>query len=215
MIRRPPRSTLFPYPTLFRSVRLTPVIEARPYLHSEAHRPAHDTQQSHQPVAVGRPALDDRHEVDHLADPVGGHEPRDQDRSVGEVQLPAHVVVLVGSDAEVPAAVVVEQGREDARGIETRTAEPIDGSVGTYKGCRLQIADQAVLTDFGVAVHLTFLSHRSGYCLSPLCISLLEHTPHSANTSSPAGELRGPTTPGMLHRGRNGRSSSSPSCTTP
>src|SRR2546430_16501850 len=32
MIRRPPRSTLFPYPTLFRSARLEPFLAVRPDL---------------------------------------------------------------------------------------------------------------------------------------------------------------------------------------
>src|SRR5215207_4873592 len=154
-------------------VRFTPVIEARLYLHPEAHRPAHHAHQPNQPVPVGRTALDDRHEVDHLTSPVGGHEPRNQDRGVGEVQLPAHVVVPIGRNTEVPAAVVIEQGREDARRVETRTAEPIDGSVSTDQGCCLQLADQAVLTYFGVEVHRNVLSRRSG-CLPPFYIALLE-----------------------------------------
>ena len=71
------------------------------------------------------------------------------------------MVVPVGADTEVPAAVVVQQGREDARGVETGTAHPVDGAVGAYEGRRLQVADQAVLTDVWVAVHRTLLSSRS------------------------------------------------------
>ena len=50
-------------------VGLAPVIEARLYLHPEAHRPAHHAHQPNQPVAIGCLALDDRHEIDHLAHP--------------------------------------------------------------------------------------------------------------------------------------------------
>src|ERR687897_63437 len=143
------------------SVGLAPVVEARLYLHPEAHRPAHHTPQPHQPVAIGRLALEDRHEIEDLADPVGTQEPRDQDRGVGEIQLTADVVVPVGADVEVPAAVVVEQGREDARGVKTRTAEPVDGAVGTHQGCRLQVADQAMVTNVWVTIHRNFLSSYS------------------------------------------------------
>jgi hypothetical protein len=128
-------------------------------------------------VAIGCHALDDRHEVEHFADTVCSQEPRDQDSSVGEVQLPAHVVVPVGPDVEVPAAVVVEQGSEDARGVETRAAKPIDSSVGTYEGCRLQVADETVLTDVGVAIHRNVLSSLSSFWFPPFCITLVEHTP--------------------------------------
>src|SRR5215208_7372163 len=118
-------------------VRLASVIEARLYLRTESHRAAHHAHQPHQPVAVGPLSLYNGHEVDHLADAFWGHEPRDQDRGVGEVQLPADVVVPVGADVEVPAAVVVEQGSEYTRGVETGTAEPVDGAVGTHQGCCL------------------------------------------------------------------------------
>ena len=51
--------------------RLAPVVEARLYLRTEAHRAAHHAHQPHQPVTAGRTTLGDRHEVDHLANPVG------------------------------------------------------------------------------------------------------------------------------------------------
>src|SRR4051812_49621384 len=40
MIRRPPRSTLFPYTTLFRSVRRVVAVEPEPYLRAHASRAA-------------------------------------------------------------------------------------------------------------------------------------------------------------------------------
>jgi hypothetical protein len=76
---------------------------------------------------------------------------------------------------------VVEQGGEDARGVETRAAKPIYGSVGTYEGRRLEVADQAVLTDVWVAVHRNVLSSQSRFSLPPFCITVLEHTPQRGN----------------------------------
>src|SRR3712207_8718811 len=67
MIRRPPRSTLFPYTTLFRSVRLTAVAEVEP-LH-----------------LVGRGQLRGRPRQRHLAD-------IEHERAVGDGQC--HVRVL-------------------------------------------------------------------------------------------------------------------------
>ena len=52
-------------------VGLAPVIEAGLYLYPVAHRPAHHAHQPNQPVAVGRLAFKNRHEIDHLPDPVG------------------------------------------------------------------------------------------------------------------------------------------------
>ena len=63
----------------------------------------------------------------------------------------------------MPSVLVVEQGPEDARGVETGTAEPIDCAVGTDEGRRLQIADQAVLTNGGVAIDGSVLSRRSDF----------------------------------------------------
>lgn len=53
----------------------------------------------------------------HLADPIGGHEPRDQDRGIRQVELPAHVIVPV------------RQGREHAgesnRGQQNQSIVPL------------------------------------------------------------------------------------------
>ena len=57
------------------------------------------------PAGGGRWAcLDDRHEVEYLADPVRRHEPRDQHRGIGEVQLLGHVTIAGRLDAEKAAA---------------------------------------------------------------------------------------------------------------
>ena len=92
----------------------TPVVEARLDLHREPHGAAYHPDVAHQPVPVGCPALGDGHEVVYLADPVGGHEPGDQDRGVGQVQLLGHVVVPVRPDLEEAAAVGIEQRCEHA-----------------------------------------------------------------------------------------------------
>ena len=95
-------------------VRLAAVVEARLDLDREPHHAAHHPDVPHQPVPVGRRALDDRHEVVHLADPVRGHEPGDQDRGIRQVQLLAHVVVPVRRDPVEAAPVGIQQGREHA-----------------------------------------------------------------------------------------------------
>jgi hypothetical protein len=95
-------------------VRAAAVVEAGLELDGEPHDPADHPDVAHQLVPPGRRALDDRHEVVHLADPVGGHEPGDQDRGVGQVQLPGHVVVPVRRDPAETAAPGVQQGREHA-----------------------------------------------------------------------------------------------------
>src|SRR5215218_6471198 len=118
-------------------------------------------------MAIGRLPLYNGHEIDHLPDPVRAQETRDQDRGVGEVELPADIVVPVGPDAEVPAAVVVEQGCEDAWGVETGTAEPIEGAVCTDQGCRLQVAYKAVLTNCGITIHSNAPSSRSCFLFAP------------------------------------------------
>src|SRR3712207_9277333 len=59
MIRRPPRSTLFPYTTLFRSARGLPHLRAVPHLHARdgARRPAPRDHQV-QLVALRLPSQD-------------------------------------------------------------------------------------------------------------------------------------------------------------
>ena len=98
------------------------------------------------------------------------------------------IEVPVGPDTEVPSAVVVEQGGEDAWRVETRTAELIDCSVGTDQGCRLQVADQTMRANVGVAIHRNVLSHRSGSC-SPLCITPPRVGPSEVVSHPPAVDI--------------------------
>jgi len=142
-------------------VRQAAVAETRLELDREPHRPPDHPDVPDQPVPAGGRALDDRHEVVHLADPVRGHEPGDQYRGIGQVQLPGHVVVAVGRDPVEPAPPGVEQGGEDARGIEPRAAEPVEDAVGAHQCRRLQVADEPMIADVRITSHGLLL--RSGY----------------------------------------------------
>ena len=72
---------------------------------------------------------------------------RDEDRSVGKVELLDHAAVTLGSDPEAAAPVPVEQRGEHARGVEAGAAEPVDCAVGGHECCRLQVTDQSMLGD--------------------------------------------------------------------
>ena len=129
------------------------IVEAGLDVDDEAHGAAHDTDESDDPMTVGRRPVGDRHEVDDLADPALAHEPGDQDGGVREVQLPGHVVDARWSEPEVPTAVGVEERREHARRIESWAAEPVDRAVGVDERGRLEVADQSVVADVWVVSH--------------------------------------------------------------
>jgi hypothetical protein len=141
----------------FDLVRCAAVIEARPQVNPEVHLAPHHVDAAHQPVPLGRRGPGDRHEVVDLAHPIRGHEPGDQDGGVGEIELPADIVVAIGPDPAVTALVRVEQGREHAGRVEPGTAEPVDAAVGGHQRGGLQVADQPVVADVGVARQGTHL----------------------------------------------------------
>jgi hypothetical protein len=135
-------------------VGLAPVVEPRRAVHHEPHLAAHAPQHPDQPVPVaGLLGVIDGHEIEHLADPAGGHEPGDQDGRVGEVQLPDHDIVALGGDPEVPAALAVQQGAEHTRRVEPGTTEPVDGAVGGDQRRGLQITNEPMLGDRRVTIH--------------------------------------------------------------
>ncbi len=138
-------------------VRGPAVVEPGLQVHHELHAAPGHPQVSHQPVPAGGPALDDRHEVQHLADPVGGHEPGDQHGRVWQVQLPGDVVVGGWRDPEVAAAVGVEQRRENAGRVEPRAAEEVHSAVSGHQRRGLQVPDEPVITDVRVTVHVALL----------------------------------------------------------
>ena len=61
------------------------------------------------------------------------------------------VAITDCGDGEAPALLVIEQGGEHAGRVEARTAEPVDGAVGRDQRGGLEISDEAVLCDLGVA----------------------------------------------------------------
>jgi hypothetical protein len=134
-------------------VRFARVVEPRLKVHHETHRAAYHAQLPHQPVPVRRGSSGDGHEVVDLTDSVRGHEPGDQDRGVRKIQLLADIVVPVGSDPEMAAAAGIEQRREHARRVEPGKTQPVHGAVCRHQRSRLQVPDQAVIADVGIAGH--------------------------------------------------------------
>jgi hypothetical protein len=133
---------------------LAAVVEAGRALHLEADLAADTAHDPDQPMAVRRTVgVLDRHEVEHLAHPVGGHEPGDQDGGVGEVQLADHDVVAFGGDPEPAAPVAVQQGREHTGTVEPWAAEPVHTAVGRDQRRGLQISNQSMVGDRRVALH--------------------------------------------------------------
>ena len=72
------------------------------------------------------------------------------------------VLGVDGVQCEATALLVVEQRREDARRIEPRAAEPVDGAVGGDERARLLIADQSVIGDRRVVVGIAWLPGAAG-----------------------------------------------------
>src|SRR5690242_21269333 len=78
MIRRPPRSTLFPYTTLFRSMR-----EVDEVHHAERHRQAHRQQEEQHPVGEA---------VEENAGGGGQHYRRRSEEHTSELQSHVNLV---------------------------------------------------------------------------------------------------------------------------
>src|SRR5262245_42958736 len=107
-----------------------PVVEARRAFKGEAHRATHHANQAAYSVTcccLLRPV--DWHEVNDLADTTRGHEARDENRRVGEVQLLGHAARFVGGDLKVAAALAIEQRSEDTGRVKARAAEPVNGGI--------------------------------------------------------------------------------------
>jgi hypothetical protein len=140
------------------------IVEARLAFDNERHLPPDHTHYSHQPMPVGRPArLGDGHEVQQLPDSVWTHEPGQQDRALRQIELAGDVALVSRSDPEVAALLAVEQRREDARRVESRQAQPIDLALGTDQRCRMQVADQTMISDRRIALH----AHHPGSTCEP------------------------------------------------
>ena len=85
------------------------------------------------------------HEVGHGDDAGGGGEGGLEDVGVVEVALLAVEAVGGGGDAEVAAEFVVEDGGEDAGGVEAGKAAPVDRAVGADQRRGGHIAYQSIL----------------------------------------------------------------------
>src|ERR1700722_7876192 len=81
------------------------------------------------PDPAGGPGLR-HHEVDDLAHCLLALEAGEQDVCVVEVALLRPGVVGPGGQREVAAPSGVQDGAEQARGIEPGRAEPVDGAIG-------------------------------------------------------------------------------------
>jgi hypothetical protein len=111
------------------------VVEPWRAFQDESHLSAYNPHQTDQQVPIGSDlGFIDGHEIDHFPDTIRCHEPRDQDGSVGEVQLSRDGIVALGCDPESPTLVPIEQGGENARRVEAGAAEPIDGSIRCDEG---------------------------------------------------------------------------------
>ena len=143
-------------------VALSAVVEPGRDVDLELHLAADTPDHPHDSVAVRGDRAGNRHEVDHLADPCLGHEARDQDSGVREVQLLAGERLAGGADPEVTALLVVEQGPEDARRVEPGRAEPVDAAVGGDEGRGLEVTDEAVVGDERVVRHGAVLLEMGG-----------------------------------------------------
>jgi hypothetical protein len=89
-------------------VRGARVVEARDHIDDESHLPADGQYSPDQAVAVRRAGPRRRHEVMHLRNAAGGHEARDQDVRVREVELLRAPAVALGGDSEVAPAVGIQ-----------------------------------------------------------------------------------------------------------
>src|SRR5215218_2951275 len=153
-------------------VLLSGVVESWGALHPEGHNPPGDPDAPDQlagpfaAVRLGGRRGGHRHVVHDLPDPIRGKEPRDQDVGVRPVELLAAYPVPHGGYLEAPAFLIVEDGGEDARGVEARQTEPVDRAVCSYKGRTTQVSDETVVL-YWLVGHGAF-SLASPYLL-PLC----------------------------------------------
>src|SRR3712207_9137205 len=136
MIRRPPRSTLFPYTTLFRSVAAGVPVEVVPGVTSAIAVPA----------LAGVPVT--HRGLTHEFVVVSGHLPPGHPDSLVDWaalgRLRGTVVVLMGVDtAGAIAAALVEHGRDPA----TPVAVVTDGSTATQRRLVTTLGELAATID--------------------------------------------------------------------
>src|SRR5918994_795316 len=142
-------------------VPLPTVVEAQLDLDAEGHLAAHAQQATYQTVGpVARRS--DRHEVLNLSHAMGAQEAGDQDLGIREVELFGRPVRAGRSESPVAAALPVEECPEQARGVETRAAVPVNRPLGAYECDSMEVADEAVFGYRQGAAPLGRFWHRRG-----------------------------------------------------
>src|SRR5215213_4967682 len=111
-------------------VLLAGVVEGGGTLHPEGHGAADHLDAADDLVSALAAVRDAyRHVVRDFTDTVWCEEAGDEDVGVRPVELLAGGRFRIGRDSEPPTFLVVEDGREDARGIVARQAQPVYGTV--------------------------------------------------------------------------------------
>ena len=87
------------------------------------------------------------HEVQELDDAFGIEEAGDENVGGGPVELLAADGGIDRGEAEAATFGVIEDGAEEAGGIDVGMAEPIDGAVDAAEGDGAHVADDAVVFD--------------------------------------------------------------------
>ncbi len=130
-----------------------PVVEAGSELDVDADTPSLAADQSQQLVVgvgsggVGCPRPPSHgHAIDHDQHAVVGFEASLEDVGAGAVAT-GHRVAADGSDAEVPAAIPVEEAGEHRAGVEAVEAAPVDRAVPGDEGGGVAVADEGVVAD--------------------------------------------------------------------
>ena len=139
-------------------MRLSAVVESRCYVELERHPAPHTSHQSHQAVPVRGNVTAHRHEIDDLADALRREEPGDENGRIRQIHLLRAEGIDAGTDAIPAAEPVIEQRTEHAGRVETRSAEPVDRTVRRHQRGGLQIADQAMISNERVVIHVRILA---------------------------------------------------------
>src|SRR5215212_5521148 len=136
------------------------VVEGGKALDAEVHLASYDPYVTEQPVTlVGMRKYG--HEIKGLGQALRRKVAGQEHVGVGQIQLLA-AGILHGPQREVPALPVIQDGAEDARGVEGRQAQPIYRAVLTDERRRIQIPDDTVVFD-GQITHAGYRLQSSAF----------------------------------------------------
>ena len=126
---------------------VTSVIEGRPALHLKRQRTEYG---GHAPddlmtMAIAGNSASGRHKVGQFGCTARGQKTGDKDVGFWPIELLADHIIANGSNLEISALLVIENGCKDARGIEVWHAQPIDGAIDSDKRDRVHVADHSVV----------------------------------------------------------------------